>query len=204
METENGTEIDDGLFIGQKDQTGFIGSSDEMENGYSPQKNKNDNLNSNGNFSINLSEKRENGENKYLENNENYDENENDGTRTPPNEIIGKEIIINDYSSPMKSVAVMSSTDSCDSTDTFSSLINIEKGLKSVRKKRKKSKKPQSLKEMIADKSIRFLSTLYTYFCFVIMFVDESFPLWAVTSVEKGGLSWSSAQVGSALASVGE
>ena len=42
METENGTEIDDSLFIGQKDQTGFIGSSDEMENGYSPQKNKND------------------------------------------------------------------------------------------------------------------------------------------------------------------
>ena len=36
------------------------------------------------------------------------------------------------------------------------------------------------------------------------MFVDESFPLWAVTSVQKGGLGWSSSQVGSALASVGK
>jgi len=35
------------------------------------------------------------------------------------------------------------------------------------------------------------------------MFVDESFPLWAVSSVEKGGLAWSSARVGAALAAMG-
>ena len=66
------------------------------------------------------------------------------------------------------------------------------------------SLKPQTLSEMIRNKDIRFLSILYSYFCFVIMFVDESFPLWAVTSVQKGGLGWSSSQVGSALASVGK
>ena len=36
-----------------------------------------------------------------------------------------------------------------------------------------------------------------------VMFVDESFPLWAVSSVEKGGLAWSSARVGAALAAMG-
>ena len=81
----------------------------------------------------------------------------------------------------------------------------IEKMLGEKRnRKMKKSVKPQSLSEMIKNTQIRFLSILYTCFCFVIMFVDESFPLWAVTSVQKGGLSWSSGQVGSALACVGE
>eukprot|EP01038_Epipyxis_sp_PR26KG_P013214 gene13214-17713_t len=32
---------------------------------------------------------------------------------------------------------------------------------------------------------------------------NESFPLWCVTSIEKGGLSWDSAQVGVVLSSVG-
>ena len=35
------------------------------------------------------------------------------------------------------------------------------------------------------------------------MFVDETFPLWAVSSLEKGGLAWSSARVGAALAAMG-
>ena len=83
-----------------------------------------------------------------------------------------------------------------------SSIVKVltRKGSKRI----KKSVKPQSLSEMIKNKQIRFLSILYTCFCFVIMFVDESFPLWAVTSVQQGGLSWSSGQVGSALACVGE
>jgi hypothetical protein len=40
--------------------------------------------------------------------------------------------------------------------------------------------KPQSLSELLRNKDIRFLSLLYTFFCFSVMFVDEVFPLWAV------------------------
>jgi hypothetical protein len=43
--------------------------------------------------------------------------------------------------------------------------------------------KPQSLSELLRNKDIRFLSLLYTFFCFSVMFVDEVFPLWAVRCV---------------------
>jgi hypothetical protein len=35
------------------------------------------------------------------------------------------------------------------------------------------------------------------------MFIDESFPLWCVTSLDNGGLSWDTKEVGLILASVG-
>lgn len=43
--------------------------------------------------------------------------------------------------------------------------------------------KPQSLSELLQNTDIRFLSLLYTFFCFSVMFVDEVFPLWAVRYV---------------------
>ena len=66
------------------------------------------------------------------------------------------------------------------------------------------SKKPQNFNEMVANKSIRSMGVLYTSLCFSVMFVDEAFPLWAVTSIQKHGLSWDSGQVGAVLATVGE
>jgi hypothetical protein len=66
------------------------------------------------------------------------------------------------------------------------------------------SKKPQNFNEMVASKSIRSMGVLYTSLCFSVMFVDEAFPLWAVTSIQKHGLSWNSGQVGAVLASVGK
>lgn len=66
------------------------------------------------------------------------------------------------------------------------------------------SKKPQNFNEMVANKSIRSMGVLYTSLCFSVMFVDEAFPLWAVTSIQKHGLSWNSGQVGAVLATVGK
>ena len=65
-------------------------------------------------------------------------------------------------------------------------------------------KKPQNFNEMLTSKSIRSMGVLYSCTCFSVMFVDESFPLWAVTSIQKRGLSWNSCQVGAVLASVGK
>ena len=65
-------------------------------------------------------------------------------------------------------------------------------------------KKPQNFNEMLTSKSIRSMGVLYSCLCFSVMFVDESFPLWAVTSIQKRGLSWNSGQVGAVLASVGK
>jgi hypothetical protein len=59
------------------------------------------------------------------------------------------------------------------------------------------------MSEITSDKDIQLLFGIYMTFCFVIMFVDESFPLWAVTSIQKGGLAWDSAQVGGVLACIG-
>lgn len=66
------------------------------------------------------------------------------------------------------------------------------------------TKKPQNFNEMLTSKSIRSMGVLYSCLCFSVMFVDESFPLWAVTSIQKKGLSWNSGQVGAVLASVGK
>ena len=65
-------------------------------------------------------------------------------------------------------------------------------------------KKPQNFNEMLTSKSIRSMGVLYSCTCFSVMFIDESFPLWAVTSIQKRGLSWNSGQVGAVLASVGK
>ena len=64
--------------------------------------------------------------------------------------------------------------------------------------------KPHNFNEMVANSKIQFLAIFYSFFSFSVMFVDECFPLWAVTSIQKGGLSWNTGQVGSALVGVGE
>jgi hypothetical protein len=56
-------------------------------------------------------------------------------------------------------------------------------------------KKPTTLLEMIKDPHILFVSTIYMSFSFSVMFIDEVFPLWCVSSTRRGGMSWSSAQV---------
>ena len=73
-----------------------------------------------------------------------------------------------------------------------------------VNKSKEAIKKPQTFNELLASNSIRSMGVLYTSLCFSVMFVDESFPLWAVTSIQKRGLSWNSGQVGAVLASVGK
>ena len=67
-----------------------------------------------------------------------------------------------------------------------------------------KRKKPLNFREILTNSHIRFLGTLLAGLNFSVMFVDESFPLWAVTSIQSGGLSWTSSQVGAALACIGE
>ena len=68
---------------------------------------------------------------------------------------------------------------------------------------RSRSSRPTTMREMLCDPQLCLLSGVYTCYCFAVMFVDETFPLWAVSSVAKGGLGWSSARVGSALACMG-
>jgi hypothetical protein len=65
-------------------------------------------------------------------------------------------------------------------------------------------RKPHNFNEMIANSKIQFLTVFYSFFSFSVMFIDECFPLWAVTSIQKGGLSWNTGQVGSALVGVGK
>ena len=38
---------------------------------------------------------------------------------------------------------------------------------------------------MLCDPQLSLLSMVYTGFCFAVMFVDEVFPLWAVSSLDK-------------------
>jgi hypothetical protein len=64
--------------------------------------------------------------------------------------------------------------------------------------------RPRNFNEMITNSKIQFLAVFYSFFSFSVMFVDECFPLWAVTSIQKGGLSWNTGQVGSALVGVGK
>jgi hypothetical protein len=67
----------------------------------------------------------------------------------------------------------------------------------------KKEKLPSSMQEILHSRSIQFLFIVYMLYCFLIMYIDETFPLWCVTSVSNGGLGWESAEVGEALASIG-
>lgn len=66
-----------------------------------------------------------------------------------------------------------------------------------------KASKPKTMKEILVDWDCQILFTIYMTFRFLIMFIDECFPLWALTSLENGGLAWESAQVGEVLACVG-
>lgn len=63
--------------------------------------------------------------------------------------------------------------------------------------------KPKTLNEILYNWDIQIIFCIYMFFCFLVIFIDECFPLWALTSLEKGGLAWESAQVGSVLACVG-
>lgn len=64
-------------------------------------------------------------------------------------------------------------------------------------------KLPASLKEIVSSAKIRLLFVIYMLYCFLIMYIDETFPLWCVTSVSNGGLGWEAAEVGETLASIG-
>lgn len=87
----------------------------------------------------------------------------------------------------------------------YAVLSTVDEGdFEGVSTQKELSKKPQNFNEMVASKSIRSMGVLYTSLCFSVMFVDEAFPLWAVTSIQKHGLSWDSGQVGAVLATVGE
>lgn len=66
-----------------------------------------------------------------------------------------------------------------------------------------KKKLPASLQEIVRSTNIQFLFVVYMCYCFLIMYIDETFPLWCVTSVSNGGLGWDSAEVGTTLASIG-
>merc|ERR1719456_1469979 len=57
--------------------------------------------------------------------------------------------------------------------------------------------------EILQSTQIQFLFVVYMSYCFLIMYIDETFPLWCVTSVSNGGLGWESAEVGETLASIG-
>lgn len=63
--------------------------------------------------------------------------------------------------------------------------------------------KPSSLYQIISNKEIQFLLVIYLCFCFMVTFVDESVPLWCVTSRERGGLKSTSSQVGELLGFIG-
>lgn len=63
--------------------------------------------------------------------------------------------------------------------------------------------KPSTFNDIIHDSSLQFLFIAYAIFCFMITFVDETVPLWAVSSTDSGGIAFSSADVGALLALVG-
>lgn len=66
-----------------------------------------------------------------------------------------------------------------------------------------KPKLPATMMEILQSTQIQFLFVVYMSYCFLIMYIDETFPLWCVTSVSNGGLGWESAEVGETLASIG-
>ena len=45
--------------------------------------------------------------------------------------------------------------------------------------------RPATLLAMLLDPQLSLLSMVYTGFCFAVMFIDEAFPLWAVSSLDK-------------------
>ena len=57
-----------------------------------------------------------------------------------------------------------------------------------------------SLLPLLRSSNIRNLLFSYMSFCFLCIFSEEVFPLYAVTSVSNGGLAWSSMEVGEVLA----
>jgi MFS family permease len=62
---------------------------------------------------------------------------------------------------------------------------------------------PSSFYEILTDPNLSFLITIYGVTSFVVMFIEESFPLWAVSQLRHGGFDWSSKEVGETLAMVG-
>lgn len=62
---------------------------------------------------------------------------------------------------------------------------------------------PSTLSEILSDKHVQNVFIIYMSYCGICMFFDESFPLYAVTSIANGGLAWESIEVGETLASVG-
>jgi MFS family permease len=62
---------------------------------------------------------------------------------------------------------------------------------------------PASFHEILHSKPIQNVFIVYTLYCFICMFFDETFPLFAVTSINNGGLAWNAVETGQALAAVG-
>jgi MFS family permease len=62
---------------------------------------------------------------------------------------------------------------------------------------------PSTFKEILLDPSIQNMFIVYMSFCFICVLSDEIFPLYAVTSLNNGGLAWQMVQVGEALAAIG-
>jgi MFS family permease len=67
----------------------------------------------------------------------------------------------------------------------------------------KKKALPATFQDILKDKPIQHIFFVYMSYCFICMFYDETFPLFAVSSLGTGGLAWNSAEVGEALAAVG-
>lgn len=64
-------------------------------------------------------------------------------------------------------------------------------------------RKPSTLKEILSDKPSQQQFIIYMALCFITMFSDEIFPLYAVTSIPNGGLAWETSEVGQTLAWIG-
>lgn len=62
---------------------------------------------------------------------------------------------------------------------------------------------PTTFAQMLSNSHIQNVFIIYMSFCFISLFFDESFPLYAVTSLSNGGLAWGSLEIGETLASVG-
>ena len=90
-----------------------------------------------------------------------------------------------------------------DSCDSCSTTVEGSTRSSSPTSPSPKAAKPKTMKEILMDWDCQILFTIYMTFRFLIMFIDECFPLWALTSLEHGGLAWESAQVGEVLACVG-
>lgn len=62
---------------------------------------------------------------------------------------------------------------------------------------------PTNFFEILKNPTLSFLIIIYGTTSFVVMFIEESFPLWAVTQLRHGGFDWNSKEVGETLAMVG-